>query len=404
MNQQSVLFIHDKIKISGGDTVYIYQLIESLPSYGWGAYLMVIKREGDLYKIYFPKSEPVSIPINNFKFYLKAFCEKNHIRVINIQTCWDPSIKKICLDVLPVIKTIHSADSVCPGRGKFWRNSGRICEVSFGLKCLYHIYKEKCANRHPKNIMDAFQDIYFEKEVGANNYAKIITFSSYVKNESVKLGVEEEKVIVNPCFTEHVESIPALTFPDKNFNMLFVGRLNKAKGVTFMLAALKPLILRYSHISLDIVGDGIDRDEVEKFIITHKMENRLKLHGWLSHDMVQERIRSSDLVLFPSIYPEAFGIVGLEAMMNAKPVVAFDVGGVSTWLTHGETGLMVKVKDIEAYRNAVESLLIEPKIYLRMAKKARELALSKFLPKYHINALIEIYQSCMRPSEVLLDS
>ena len=53
-------------------------------------------------------------------------------------------------------------------------------------------------------------------------------------------------------------------------------------------------------------------------------------------------LHKSYVVLFPSIYPEAFGISGIEAMMRAKPVVAFNVGGVSTWLEHNKTGILVQ--------------------------------------------------------------
>ena len=99
------------------------------------------------------------------------------------------------------------------------------------------------------------------------------------------------------------------------------------------------------------------------------------------------------MVAFPSIYPEAFGIVGIEAMMRGKPVVAFDTGGVRDWLTHNQTGLLVPVKDIRLFAESLIRLLGNSLEREEMGKTARKEALRKFHPHDHLEKITEIYQS-----------
>ena len=117
--------------------------------------------------------------------------------------------------------------------------------------------------------------------------------------------------------------------------------------------------------------------------------------GWGGRVEIDQAIAASDIVLFPSVYPEAFGIVGIEAMMRGKPVVGFDVGGVKDWLRHEETGLLVPVKDTQAFADAVIRLLDDDELRIRMGKRAREVALAEFSEEVHIRKLIQIYERAL---------
>jgi len=102
------------------------------------------------------------------------------------------------------------------------------------------------------------------------------------------------------------------------------------------------------------------------------------------------------LLIFPSIYPEAFGISGIEAMMKGKPVVGFDVGGVSTWLKNEESGFLVPVKDLDSFLKKTIFLLDDTETYTQINKKARVLALSEFSADKHMNKLVDIYKNTLK--------
>ncbi len=400
MSGTSVLFIHNTLEIKGGDTVYVYQLLDLLPSYGWEAYLMSITLQGDTYKISQPNEQDVWKKPHQLKSYVENFCQAHDITLINIQTCHDPHIKESCSIHIPIIKSSHTADSVCPGKGKFWRKSRVICDIPFGLHCVYHIYKEGCANRKPSSVAAAVKDIHYETNKGAKQYSFFIVMSDYIKEECLKVGIPQDKIKVVPYFTDLIEDIPSVCFPSPPFKMLYVGRLSETKGVTVMLDALKELLKTREDVRLDIVGDGIDKKDVLATIEQHQLQDKVIMHGWLAHQEVQQMIAQTHLVLFPSIYPEAFGIVGIEAMMHAKPVVAFEVGGVGMWLTSGETGMSVPVHDQKGFRESVERMMTSPELYCTLAQGARDNALERFIPEKHIEALLTLYRMAMAPVNV----
>ena len=62
-------------------------------------------------------------------------------------------------------------------------------------------------------------------------------------------------------------------------------------------------------------------------------------------------------MVIPSCWPEPFGLIGLEAMRNARPVVAFNVGGIPDWCDNGKTGITVPQQDVSAFAEALEKLL-----------------------------------------------
>ena len=85
-------------------------------------------------------------------------------------------------------------------------------------------------------------------------------------------------------------------------------------------------------------------------------------------------------------------------MMRGKPVVGFDVGGVKDWLRHGETGLLVPVKDTQGFADAVIRVLDNDVLRRRMGTRAREVALAEFSEEVHMKKLIQIYEQALDAS------
>ena len=114
-------------------------------------------------------------------------------------------------------------------------------------------------------------------------------------------------------------------------------------------------------------------------------------HGWKSRSVVYSFLENAFLVAFPSIYPEAFGIVGIEAMYHGKPVVAFNVGGVSSWLSQNVSGFLVDVKDVNQFAEKMSLLTLDTELYKRMSNSGRAIVEEKFMPANHLETLKLIY-------------
>jgi glycosyltransferase involved in cell wall biosynthesis len=134
--------------------------------------------------------------------------------------------------------------------------------------------------------------------------------------------------------------------------ILAVGRLVYYKGFEYLIDAMKDID---GH--LVVIGSGPLRGALERRVRLHHLEPRVSLLGDV--DDVQPFYDACDVFVLPSIArSEAFGIVQLEAMAAAKPVVNTDIrSGVTFASPHGETGLTVAPADPDALRTAINALL-----------------------------------------------
>jgi glycosyltransferase involved in cell wall biosynthesis len=213
--------------------------------------------------------------------------------------------------------------------------------------------------------------------------------SDYMKIEAIKAGIDESKIVVNPLFTVEV-SQPIISNDDPIKRILYIGRLSRTKGVHYLIKIAKELVTKHDNIVFDIVGDGHDADLFKSLVPDH-LKKYIVFHGWQSREQISQHLRKAYLMAFTSIYPEAFGISGIEALMHGKPVVGFDVGGVSTWLKDGKNGfLVVPKKSVELEKKMIE-LLTNTNLYNTMSFNARQVALENFSPKFHFNQLFKLY-------------
>jgi glycosyltransferase involved in cell wall biosynthesis len=95
----------------------------------------------------------------------------------------------------------------------------------------------------------------------------------------------------------------------------------------------------------------------------------------------------------PSLWPEPFGLVGIEAHAAGRPVVASATGGVADWLQDGISGLSVAPGDEQALGTALNELLADPARQAAMGEAGRKLVAARYTPQRHVDALMRAYQS-----------
>lgn len=152
--------------------------------------------------------------------------------------------------------------------------------------------------------------------------------------------------------------------------ILFTGRIERLKGIDTLFRAMALLRARradwdWGRLCLSVIGgdpseQGLrENDEMARL---HELRDELGLHdliaflGARDQDALQYYYAAADMLVMPSHY-ESFGMVALEAMACGTPVIASDVGGLSTLVQHGKTGLRVKVNDPAALAAAIERLM-----------------------------------------------
>jgi phosphatidyl-myo-inositol alpha-mannosyltransferase len=156
---------------------------------------------------------------------------------------------------------------------------------------------------------------------------------------------------------------------DDNLNILFVGRLEKRKGLGDLLRAYRSIMDRVPRTRLIIVGDGPLRGKVESYVARHRLPN-VVIAGYVPESVKPRYYNSADIFCAPATGAESFGIVLLEALASGLPVIATEVPGYMSVLEPGQDSITVQPKN---WRELAASLVIlarDPELRRRMADYA----------------------------------
>lgn len=261
----------------------------------------------------------------------------------------------------------------------------------FGAKKVYteHRFDDDFHLKNPINE-------YLQKKILARQNKKsdlIIAVSSSVKKYLINSNAALlSKIVVIPNAIEF-ENEPGSS--DKKIKVSnkapiigTIGNLNIQKGQTYLIEALSILKKKYPLITLEIVGEGSERNDLTEQIKISKLEHHVSLMGQKKD--VEKYLHHWDAFVLPSI-AETFGIVILEAMEAGVPVVASNVGGVPDIITNKKNGLLVPARSPKSIALAVEQIIDHPSQAAKLKREARE-RIKDFDWKVVIKRLEEEYQ------------
>jgi phosphatidylinositol alpha-mannosyltransferase len=153
------------------------------------------------------------------------------------------------------------------------------------------------------------------------------------------------------------EAEPLPQYLDGKRNILYLGRLEKRKGLPTLLEAYRRLKQRLPDTRLIVVGgDGGLRQGAERFVYQNKIQDVVFV-GYVSEEEKARYFKTADVYCAPNTGGESFGLVLLEAMAAGTPVVASRIEGFADVLTDEQEGLLVAVRDSEAMCEALARLL-----------------------------------------------
>ncbi len=184
---------------------------------------------------------------------------------------------------------------------------------------------------------------------------------------------------------------------DGKINLLFVGRIEKRKGLIYLLRAFNLLQEKFSNLRLIIVGKGPLKEECEEYV----KENNLKdviFKGEVAGEL-SSYYKTADIFISPAIFGESFGLVLLEAMACGTPVVAFSNEGYAR-LLKGKSAerFLVKPKDHRQLAQKIEILIKNPKLRKEISeqgiKEAEEYSWTKVADK-----VLDFYELCREHKE-----
>ncbi|HZI85457.1 MAG TPA: glycosyltransferase family 4 protein [Pyrinomonadaceae bacterium] len=182
--------------------------------------------------------------------------------------------------------------------------------------------------------------------------------------------------------------------PEKGILIGSVGSLNPLKGHEQFLQAAALLTAQYPDAffivaGIDVTPGQINRANLERVIRELKLETKFRFIGKM--DDVAPLFCALDIFVSAS-HSESFGLVIAEAMATETPIVATETEGAKEILRNGETGLLVKVRDVPDLANAIGKLLADEELRLRIGRRAGEEVRRRFTLEKMVNATEQVYQ------------
>jgi glycosyltransferase involved in cell wall biosynthesis len=298
----------------------------------------------------------------------------------------------------PVVKMMHGYFGTCVSGQKSFRFPRREpCCRQVGPACLALYFPRGCGRRRPLVMLRQFAWAR-EQRALYTKYSSIVVASEHMRFEFERNGAPSASVQVVPLFAPAVRAEP--TDPargrDGTPSILFLGRMTPLKGGDLLIDAVAQASRRLGRpLRVTLGGDGPERERWQALAMRLGIDARFP--GWLDAAGRDAAIRRATLVAVPSVWPEPFGLTGLEAASMGVPAVAFDVGGIREWLTDGDNGLLApgSPPDASALADAITRAILDPSVLARLSSGARRRAAELTLDR-HLDRLEPILLSACR--------
>jgi glycosyltransferase involved in cell wall biosynthesis len=297
--------------------------------------------------------------------------------VIHVHQLDDGALIDSLHEVAPVLVSAHAYTACTSGHHHF--RPGEECMRAHGPGCIPNLVR--CAHtRYPRTLPRRY--LAAGRGLDALRAADVaISYSSAIDRHLQINGIVSRAVV--PLFP----TTPQVSVGESERPLvLFAGRLVAAKGPAVLIRAAR-------EVDADFVlcGEGRDREALERLAARLGVGERVRLAGWLAGEELARELARATVVAVPSVWPEPFGLVGIEALAAGRAVVASATGGITDWLEDGETGLAVRPGDARALARALERLIADPPLRRALGERGRVLVAARFTPERHVEDLLAAY-------------
>jgi glycosyltransferase involved in cell wall biosynthesis len=311
--------------------------------------------------------------------------------VVYVHGLESPSLEAQLLDRWPGVLFAHNYYGTCAtGTKRHAFPQVAMCTRRFGPACLALHYPRRCGGLSPASMLRMYRSQAARRAL-LPRYRAICVASEHMRAEYLRHGVPDDRVPVlhlpPPGVTRDPAPPAARSVPD---HLVMAGRLTQLKGAALLLDALPRASRELGRsLSLTILGDGPQRGSLEAR--ARALGIAAKFTGWVSEAERNRLLHTADLHAMPSLWPEPWGLVGLEAACAGVPSVAFAVGGIPEWLVAGASGELAPADPPTAggLAQAIVRAARDPAHHARLRRGAWEQA-ARFTMESHLRELLPV--------------
>lgn len=384
--KQKVLIVHNYYQIPGGEDTVVENEKRMLEEHGHEVLLytrhnLELKTLSRFQKLLLPFS--TVFQVRTYR-EVRKLIEKEKIALLHVHNTLNlvsPSVyyagfsKKI-----PVVQTIHNFRLLCPG-ATFYRD-GQLCEdcLKKGLTCAV---KHKCYRGSRIQTLACVLSTWIHRMLGTYGRLNYICLTEFNKEKLLNLKqIKEEKVFVKPNFVPKAERI--LSYQEREKQFVYVGRLDKLKGVDLLLHAWKKL--NVEDWKLVLCGIGPLEEWCKAYIKENSLKN-VEFKGFVENARAREIIGKSKALILPTRWYEGFPMTIAESYAVGTPVIGSNLGNAGDLIAEGNTGWKFLPDSVEELVLVLQKAMKQPMIL----KKDQ---IEKYSEESNYQLLRNIYETC----------
>ena len=383
-----ILVAQDALHSEGGVESYLAAIVPALRARGHSVAMLFVRRGTNT-----PLSNSIDGPcvaveprtlapaFDQLKAWRPDVCFSNNMAPLDVE--------RRLLDEWPVVKFMHAYFGTCISALKMHQfPSGVACGRTFGPACLALYGPRHCGVLRPSALVQGYRWARLQQQL-LLRYRVIVIASEHMADEYARHGASRQRLATVPLFP----SLPIVTegseFDD---TVLFLGRMTSLKGGDILVRAVARASAELGRpIRLIMAGDGPQRVDWQQLAQRQRVD--ADFPGWLDSTRRMSVLAQASALAVPSVWPEPFGLVGLEAAARGVPAVAFDTGGIRQWLRHDDSGLLVPPSGgCRAMGSALATILNDRALRNRLSRGAIAAARSMSLDA-HTGALERVLVS-----------
>lgn len=383
----NVLIVHNYYQIPGGEDTVVANEKRMLEKHG---HKVVLYTRSNLELKKLSGTQKLMLPFTtvfNRRTYkeVKRIIRERRIDIVHVHNTLNlvsPSVYYAATAChVPVVQTIHNFRLLCPG-ATFYRD-GHICEdcLEKGLFCAV---KHGCYRESRLQTLACVINAKFHRMTGIYKKLNYICLTEFNKDKLLSFKqISPERVFVKPNFVESIDS--EIVPPEKREDQfIFVGRLEKLKGVDVLLRAWK--MMGDSAPKLLLCGNGPMEEPCKAYIARNGLES-VEMIGFVPNAETRKLIANSKGLILPTRWYEGFPMSIVEAFSVGTPVIVSDLGNAGSLVEEGVTGCKFIVDSSEELKKAVFRIAEYPYIIMNVEEKYSE----RYTEDQNYKYLMEIY-------------
>jgi colanic acid/amylovoran biosynthesis glycosyltransferase len=236
--------------------------------------------------------------------------------------------------------------------------------------------------------------IYLPQKIAGAKF--IFCISDFCRSQLMKYSdpIHWDKMHIVPLGVNTDEFKPVAREARQPLGIICVGRLVPAKGQHILLKAFSQVLSKGHSLHLTLVGNGPDRESLEREVARYDLAGKVTFCGALNHDETQAKLAEANIFALAS-FAEGIPVALMEAMAMGIPCVSTSIAGIPALIRNEIDGLLVPPSSVEGLASAIERLVLDDALRQKLGASGRAHVVENYNLAVNLNLLASTFKACL---------